>query len=136
MIMHSVSSHNSIILIFGAPFFITDVYPQLPPKKRKAHDLFFSPTICVIKTTIVTCVGHVTRIGDKTYYLHLNLHNTGIWWKNLRERDHLEELDIDRGVMLKWIFKESEWGMDLIYLAQDRDRRGAIVSAVMNLRVP
>jgi hypothetical protein len=48
----------------------------------------------------------------------------------------LEELAIDRGVMVKWIFKESEWGMDWICLAQDKDRRGAIVNAVMNLRVP
>jgi hypothetical protein len=134
--MHSVSSHNSIILIFGAPLFITDVYSQLPPKKRKAHDLYFPPTIWVIETTIVTCVGHVTPTGDKTSYFHLNLHDRGIWWNNLRERDHLEELAIDRGVILKWIFKEGEWGMDWICLAQDRDRQGAIVSAVMNLRVP
>ena len=28
------------------------------------------------------------------------------WWRNLRERDHLEELDVDRRTIFKLIFKK------------------------------
>jgi len=52
---------------------------------------------------------------------------TGIWWRQLKDRNHLEDLGIDRRIILKW------WrGMDWIDLAEDRDRW----SAVMKLRVP
>jgi hypothetical protein len=32
--------------------------------------------------------------------------HTGLWWGNLRERDHLENLVIVGMVILKWIFKK------------------------------
>jgi len=62
---------------------------------------------------------------------------TGFWWGNLRERDHLGDPSVDGRIILRWIF----WlvgcrGMDLIELAQDRDRWRELVNAVMNLRVP
>jgi len=31
--------------------------------------------------------------------------NAGSWWGNLRERDQLEDLGTDYGIILKWIFK-------------------------------
>jgi hypothetical protein len=30
--------------------------------------------------------------------------HTGFWWKDLREREHLEDLGIDERKILKWIF--------------------------------
>jgi hypothetical protein len=48
----------------------------------------------------------------------------------------LGDLGVDGRIMLKWIFKAWDGGMDWIDLAQDRDRWRAVVNAVMNLRVP
>jgi hypothetical protein len=29
----------------------------------------------------------------------------GVWWEDMGERDHLEDLDVDVGIILKWVFK-------------------------------
>ena len=62
---------------------------------------------------------------------------TGFWWGNLRERDHWGDPDVDGRVILRWIFRKWEGVCeDWVELAQDRDRWRALVSTVMNLRVP
>jgi hypothetical protein len=61
--------------------------------------------------------------------------HTGFWWGDLREGDHLGYPGVDWRIILKWILKKWDGGMDLIELAQDRDRWRAFVNAVMNLRV-
>jgi hypothetical protein len=62
---------------------------------------------------------------------------TGFWWGNLRERDHCGDPDVDRRIILRWIFRSWEWVVgDWKELAQDRDRWRALVNTVRNLRVP
>jgi hypothetical protein len=61
---------------------------------------------------------------------------TGFWWANVRERDHLEDPDVDGMIILRWILESGMWDMDWIDLTQDRDRWRALVNAVMKLRVP
>jgi len=55
---------------------------------------------------------------------------------SLRERNHFEDLGVNGIIILKWIL--TKWGrnMNWNYLTEDRDRRRAVVNAVMNLRVP
>ena len=53
------------------------------------------------------------------------------WRGNQRAGDHFEDPGFDCRIILKWIFEKWKRGMDLI----DWDRRRAVVSAVMNLRI-
>jgi hypothetical protein len=63
--------------------------------------------------------------------------HTGFWWGDLREGDHLERPKHRWEDNIKIDLQEVGWGgMDWIDMAQDRDRWRALVSAVMNLRVP
>jgi hypothetical protein len=35
--------------------------------------------------------------------------HTGLWWGNVRERNHLEDLDVDGRIILKWIVDGRAW---------------------------
>jgi hypothetical protein len=59
----------------------------------------------------------------------------GFWWGNLKERYHLEDIDVDGRIILKYIFKKWDGGTDWIDLDMDRDRWWALVYTVMNLQV-
>jgi len=56
-------------------------------------------------------------------------------WRELRERDHLEDLGVDRRIIL--ISRRNEdRGVEWIYPAQKTEIWQALVNAVINLRVP
>jgi hypothetical protein len=97
---------------------------------EELNDLYSSPNIIrFIKSRRMRWAGHVAHMGKREVH-------TGFWWGDLRESDHLGDPGIDGRIILKWIFKQWDGGMDWIELAQDRDRWRALVNAVMNLRVP
>jgi hypothetical protein len=62
--------------------------------------------------------------------------DTEFWCGNLTERDNLEDPGVVERIILGWIFRKWDGGMDWIDLAQLRDRWQTLVNAVMNLRVP
>jgi hypothetical protein len=36
---------------------------------------------------------------------------TEVWWRNLRERDHLEDPGVDGRIILRWIFRKWDVGV-------------------------
>jgi hypothetical protein len=42
---------------------------------------------------------------------------TEFWWRELREGDHLQDAGVNGKIILKWIFKKLDAGMDWIVLA-------------------
>jgi len=38
--------------------------------------------------------------------------DTGFWWRNLRERDHLEYQGINGNIIIELIFKKWDGGID------------------------
>ena len=62
---------------------------------------------------------------------------TGFWWGTLRERDHWGRPRRRLEDNIKMDLQEVGGGCgDWVELAQDRERWGALVSTVMNFRVP
>ena len=62
--------------------------------------------------------------------------HTGFCSGNLREGDNLEYPRVDGWIILKLILKKWDGRMDWTNMAQDSDRWRALLTAVMNLRVP
>jgi hypothetical protein len=61
---------------------------------------------------------------------------TGFWWGEPEGRDHLQDPGIDGRIIRGGIFNMGCEGMDWIDVGQERNRWRALVTAVMNPRVP
>jgi hypothetical protein len=51
---------------------------------------------------IILCVIQLKYIMDNDYVC------TGYWWGSLRERGHWGDQDVDRRIILRWIFRKLE----------------------------
>jgi hypothetical protein len=98
---------------------------------EELRDLYSSPSIIrMIKSRRMRWAGHVARMGKKrnAYRLLVGKQEGKIPLGRLR-RKWVDNIRMDLG--------EVGWGdVDWIGLAQDRDRWRALVSSVLNLRVP
>jgi hypothetical protein len=68
--------------------------------KEELYALYSSLNILrAIKSRRMRWTGHVARTGAGEVH-------KGIRWEDMIERDHLEDINVDRRIILKWIFKK------------------------------
>jgi hypothetical protein len=73
---------------------------------EELYDLYcYLNVIGVIKLSRMRWTGHVASVGGWRGAYR-------VWWGDLRKRDHLEDPVIDGSIMLKFIFKIWDGGMD------------------------
>ena len=53
---------------------------------------------------------------------------TGFWWGKLRERGNLEDPGVDERIIVRWIFRKWDGGMDWVDLTQERDKWRSFVN--------
>jgi len=71
---------------------------------EELNDLYCSTNIVrVIKPRRMRWAGHVARMGRGEMH-------TGWWLGDLRERDHLEDSDLDGTIMSRWNFRKWDVG--------------------------
>jgi hypothetical protein len=98
---------------------------------EELHDLYSSPSIIrIIKSRRMRRAGHVARMGEKrNVYRLLVGKSDGKRLLGRPRRRWMDNIRMDLG--------EVGWGdVDWIDLAKDRNRWGAVVNSVLNIRVP
>ena len=95
------------------------------PKGRKyvhneeLRDLYSSNIIGIIKSGTIGWMGHMARRGKKGYECRALV-------EKRKERDHLEDLDAERRIILKHTLNKTDWlRVDRICLGLDRDVTGS-----------
>ena len=57
--------------------------------------------------------------------------NREFWWGNLKQTDHLQGLDLDMRIILRWILGKWWESMDWFGLTQQSDKSWAAINTVM-----
>ena len=98
------------------------------PWNVQLYYLYPLPNIIQVVKLIIRWLRVVARVGKECC-------TEGLVGKPER-KNALEVLGVDGRIILKWILKKSDGGMDWFDLVQNRDKWRAVVNEVMNLRVP
>jgi hypothetical protein len=78
------------------------------------------------KSRRVKWTRHIARKGRRGMHI-------GYWWESQKERDHWEDQDAGEWTIERDLGEIGLDSMDWIDVAQDRDRRRALVNTVMKV---
>jgi hypothetical protein len=93
------------------------------------YAFYSAPNIMrVMKSRTMRWAGHVARTGEGRGACRLLV-------KKHEGRNHLEIRGIDWRIILEWIFRLWDVGVEWIDMAHDRERWRTVVEAEMNFRV-
>jgi hypothetical protein len=73
--------------------------------------------------------GNVAHMGERKV-----VHS--VWWENLRERNHLEDPGVDGRIILKWIVRKWDMGLELDLSGSVNGRVENLVDVIMKLLFP
>jgi hypothetical protein len=121
---------NRVLRIFGLRRDeVTEEWRKL--HNEELHDLYSLPSIIrVVKSRRIRWVEHVAQMGRRETRI-------GCWCESQKERGPLGRPTRRWVDNIRMDLVDVGWdGVDWIGLAQDRDRLGALVNSVLNLRVP
>jgi hypothetical protein len=90
---------------------------------EELNDVYCSPNIVrVIKSRRMRWAVHVAFMGERRGVYRV------FGGEKIKERDHLGDTGVDGMIILRWIFRKWDvGGVDLIELAQDRDKWRTLV---------
>ena len=60
----------------------------------------------------------------------------GFWWRNLEEREHLEDPDVDGKIVLRWIFTEWDGRAGADWSGSEWGQLAGFCNAALNFYVP
>jgi len=76
-----------------------EVTGELGKVHNELNDFYCSPNIVRVMKSRMRWAEHVASMRRGETY-------TGFRWGNLRERDHVEDPDVDGTITLRWIFRK------------------------------
>jgi len=114
-VIHSFCIYETLYTLCQLNFMLTRESREKLHSKG-LHDLISSSDIIwAIKPRTWRCRGYVVCMTEKrnTYR---------VWWRNLMERDYLEDLGVDRKIRIKIDLKKVEGEFGMVDLADDSDK--------------